>query len=105
MSTTVRVGVISTAGIANKVVQTCQSSPLLTVLAVSSRQEEKAKEFATKHGIPKAYGNYEVHLYAICLTLKDVINDPEVDLVYIPLPTAMHKEWTIKAARKGKHVL
>jgi predicted dehydrogenase len=56
----VRVGVISTAGIANKVVQTCQKSDLLVVVAVASRDELKAKEFAAKYNIPRHYGNYEV---------------------------------------------
>lgn len=107
MDTTVRVGIISTAGIANKVVHTCQASPLLSVVAVGSRDENKAKEFATKHNITHHYGNYEVGkgLQKRKTDTQDVLNDPEVDVVYIPLPTSMHKEWTIKAAKKGKHVL
>jgi len=94
MAHKIQVGIISTAGIANKVVPAFQGSSLYQVVAVGSRNESKAKEFAKKHNIPKFYGTYE-----------GVLDDPAVKLVYIPLPTSMHKEWTIKAAKKGKHVL
>ncbi|MDK2799243.1 MAG: hypothetical protein PWQ70_862 [Clostridiales bacterium] len=62
--------------------------------AIASRDEEKLKECQQQFGCPKAYKNYD-----------ELLDDPEIQAVYIPLPNAMHKEWTVKAARKGKHIL
>ncbi len=64
------------------------------VLSVASRNVEKAKEYARKFDIPRAYGSYE-----------ELLDDPEIQAVCVPLPNSLHKEWTIKAAEKGKHVL
>ncbi len=64
------------------------------VLAVASRNPEKAKEYARKFDILRAYGSYE-----------ELLDDPEIQAVCVPLPNSLHKEWTIKAAEKGKHVL
>eukprot|EP01102_Stenamoeba_stenopodia_P013177 TRINITY_DN423_c0_g1_i2.p1 TRINITY_DN423_c0_g1~~TRINITY_DN423_c0_g1_i2.p1 ORF type:complete len:379 (+),score=102.90 TRINITY_DN423_c0_g1_i2:48-1139(+) len=90
-----RLGILSTANIANKNVSAVKKLPesLIVVAAVASRSLEKAKEFAEKHQIPKAYGTYE-----------ELLDDKEIDAIYIPLPTSMHKEWVLKAAAKGKHI-
>ena len=64
------------------------------LVAVASRHEDRAREFAAEHGIPKAYGSYEA-----------MLADPEIDAIYIPLPNHLHKEWTIRAAEAGKHVM
>jgi xylose dehydrogenase (NAD/NADP) len=64
------------------------------VLAVASRDLTRATTFAAKMEIPKAYGSYQ-----------DLLNDPDVQAVYIPLPNSEHKEWTLKALEAGKHVL
>lgn len=64
------------------------------VVAVASRDATKAKEFAKKHGVPRALGSYD-----------ELLRDPSVDAVYIPLPNSMHAAWSIKALRSGKHVL
>ena len=64
------------------------------LLAIASRSEERAKRVAREFGIPKAYGDYD-----------ELLTDDEVEAVYIPLPNHLHKEWTIKSARKGKHIL
>lgn len=64
------------------------------VLAVASRDLTKAKEYARKFGIPRAYGSYE-----------ELLDDAEIQAVCVPLPNSLHKEWTLKAAEKGKHVL
>jgi len=61
---------------------------------VASRDAEKARVFAGELGIPRAYAGYE-----------QLLADPEIEAVYIPLPNSMHHEWTIKAARAGKHIL
>jgi xylose dehydrogenase (NAD/NADP) len=62
--------------------------------AVGSRLEEKASDFAKKFGIRKSYAGYE-----------RVLEDSQVDAVYISLPNSLHCEWTIRALQAGKHVL
>lgn len=62
--------------------------------AIAGRSPEKAQAFKEKYGFQVAYGNYD-----------DLINDPNVEAIYNPLPNTMHHEWTIKALRAGKHVL
>ncbi|EOD69055.1 Gfo/Idh/MocA family protein [Amycolatopsis vancoresmycina] len=62
--------------------------------AVAARDGERAREFATRFDIPKAYGSYE-----------DLLADPDVDAVYVSTPHALHKEWAIAAVEAGKHVL
>ncbi|NQY66977.1 MAG: Gfo/Idh/MocA family oxidoreductase, partial [Flavobacteriales bacterium] len=65
----------------------------LELHAVASRTKEKAEEFANQFGC-KAIVGYE-----------NLINDEEVQIVYMPLPTGLHKEWIQKAIAKGKHLL
>ena len=62
--------------------------------AIAGRSMEKADQFKEKYGFEKAYGSYE-----------ELLTDPEIEAVYIPLPNTMHYEWTIKALKSGKHVL
>ncbi|WP_331436723.1 Gfo/Idh/MocA family protein [Gordoniibacillus kamchatkensis] len=64
------------------------------VAAIASRDREKARTAAETHGIAKHYGSY-----------AELLADPDIDAVYIPLPNHLHREWTIRAARAGKHVL
>jgi predicted dehydrogenase len=86
---------MSTAGIATgKVITGIQGADRCEVLAIASRDEEKAKAAAAAHGIPRWYGSYEA-----------LLADPDVDAVYIPLPNHLHATWTMQAARAGKHVL
>jgi predicted dehydrogenase len=65
-----------------------------SVVAIASRDVEKARLAATTLGIPAAYGSYE-----------ELLSDPSVDAIYNPLPNQLHIPWTIKAAEAGKHVL
>lgn len=62
--------------------------------AIAGRSMEKAEVFRNKYGFKRAYGSYE-----------ELLEDPEVEAVYIPLPNTFHYEWTIKALQHGKHVL
>ena len=91
----IRWGVLSTAKIGReKVIPAIQKSTYAKVLAIGSRNIEKANETAKLLDIAKAYGSYE-----------EVLDDNEVDAIYIPLPNHLHIEWTIKALQAGKHVL
>lgn len=93
--TALRLGILSTAKIARtKVVPGMQRAERCEVTAIASRDAERAREVADQLGIPNAHGSYE-----------ELLADPDVDAVYIPLPNHLHAEWTIAAARAGKHVL
>jgi predicted dehydrogenase len=93
--TKVRWGVLSTADIAlGKVIPGMRRSQRCEVLAIASRDAERARRVAASHAIPRAHGSYEA-----------LLADPDVDAVYIPLPNHLHAQWTIAAARAGKHVL
>ncbi len=95
MSTKIRFGVLSTASIGvRKVIPAMQQGRLTTVTAIASRDLAKAREAASRLGIPKAYGSYE-----------ELLADPEIDAIYNPLPNQLHVPWSIKAAEAGKHVL
>jgi predicted dehydrogenase len=91
----VRWGVIGVAGIATrKVIPAMQQGRWSTVTAIASRDLSKAREAAATLGIPKAFGSYEA-----------LLEDPDVDAVYNPLPNHLHVPWSIRAAERGKHVL
>jgi predicted dehydrogenase len=64
------------------------------VVAVAARDESRAQEYASEHGIARAYGSY-----------RELIDDPEIDLVYNALPASGHAPWTISALESEKHVL
>jgi xylose dehydrogenase (NAD/NADP) len=90
-----RWGLLGTAAISfRSVIPGIQASETGVIEAVASREEQKAKDMADKIGIPKAYGSYEA-----------LLADPNIDAVYIPLPNHLHREWAIRAAEAGKHVL
>jgi predicted dehydrogenase len=88
-------GILSTSNFATeRFLPGVRKSPLVRLRAVGSRDLERAKAFAKTNGVAKAYGSYE-----------EVLRDPEIELVYIPLPNHLHVEWAIKTAKAGKHVL
>jgi D-xylose 1-dehydrogenase (NADP+, D-xylono-1,5-lactone-forming) len=64
------------------------------VVAIASRDRGRARRAADAHGIPQAYGTYD-----------ELLADPDVDAVYIPLPNHLHVPWAVRAADAGKHVL
>lgn len=91
----VRWGVLSTANIGvKKVIPAMQTSQLSPIRAIASRSLETAQRVAGELGIPVAYGSYE-----------ELLADPDIEAVYIPLPNHLHSEWTKAAAAAGKHVL
>jgi predicted dehydrogenase len=90
-----RWGVLSTAKIGiGKVIPATAAAARCEVVAIASRDLGRAQAAASELGIARAYGSYE-----------DLLADPDVDAVYNPLPNHLHAEWTIAAARAGKHVL
>jgi predicted dehydrogenase len=91
----VKWGVLGVASIATrKVIPGMQKCALSEIVAIASRDTGRAGRAASELGISKAYGSYE-HL----------LDDPEVEAVYNPLPNHLHVPWSIEAARRGKHVL
>jgi predicted dehydrogenase len=95
MSKRVKWGVLGVAGIAvKKVIPAMQRGEWSHVLAIASRDLNKAQQAAEQLGIPKAYGSYE-----------ELLADPEIEAVYNPLPNHLHVPWSVKAAEAGKHVL
>ncbi len=92
---TVKWGVLSTAKIGReKVIPGIQAAPNCEVIAIAGRDLARTNEVADQLGIPTRYGAYQ-----------QLLDDPTVDAVYIPLPNHLHMEWTIKAAEAGKHVM
>ncbi|HET9724138.1 MAG TPA: Gfo/Idh/MocA family oxidoreductase [Actinomycetota bacterium] len=90
-----RWGVLSTARIGReKVIPGIRSAERCEVVAIASRDGDRARSVAAELGIPRVHGSYEA-----------LLEDPEVEAVYIPLPNHLHAEWTIAAAQAGKHVL
>jgi predicted dehydrogenase len=71
-----------------------QASSNGELVAVASRDGERARAFAQAAGIPRHHGSYEA-----------LLEDADVDAIYIPLPNSMHREWSVRAAEHGKHVL
>lgn len=95
MSNKVKWGVLGYAKIAkDAVIPAIVKASNAEFYAIASRSKDKLKECQEDFECPKAYASYD-----------ELLDDPEVQAVYIPLPNKLHKEWTIKAARKGKHIL
>lgn len=93
-TTDLRFGVMGTALIATKIANAIHSAKGARLDVIASRNLARAKSWARRHKCPRAYASYE-----------ELLDDAEIDAVYIPLPNSMHHEWTIRAAEKGKHVL
>ena len=94
MTQTLRWGLLSTARINNALIPPLQLSKRNKLLAVASRSQEKADAYALEKKIKRAYGSYEA-----------LLADPEIDVIYNPLPNHLHAGWTIQAVEAGKHVL
>lgn len=95
MKEKVRWGVLGVAKIAvEKVIPAMQQGEDSTIVAIASRDSDRAQEAAEKLGINKAYGSYE-----------ELLKAPDIDAIYNPLPNHLHVPWSIQAAEAGKHVL
>ena len=94
-ATSVRWGVLSTSNIGLKVVAPAIArADGAELVGIASRTAGRAAEAAARLGLQRSYASYE-----------DLLADPDIDAVYIPLPNSLHKEWTVKALAAGKHVL
>jgi D-xylose 1-dehydrogenase (NADP+, D-xylono-1,5-lactone-forming) len=87
-------GIISTARINELFMAGARQSPEVALVAVASRSQDAAEQYASEHEIERAYGSYE-----------GLLADPEIEAVYISLPNSLHVEWSVRALRAGKHVL
>src|ERR1700704_5974972 len=94
MGNAVNWGILSTANINQKWIPGAHESPKVKLLAVASRDKERAEEYARSWEIERAYGSYD-----------ELLADPDIQAVYKPLPNTMHVEWSVKALEAGKHVL
>jgi predicted dehydrogenase/aryl-alcohol dehydrogenase-like predicted oxidoreductase len=90
----VRWGLLAAGNIAKAFAKGVMNSKLSELVAVGSRSQKNADAFGKEFGIKRRHGSYEA-----------LLNDPEVDAVYISTPHPMHAEWVIKACEAGKHVL
>ncbi|NJM41409.1 MAG: Gfo/Idh/MocA family oxidoreductase, partial [Anaerolineae bacterium] len=93
-SQTLNWGLLGTARINRSVIPALRISERNQLIAVASRRADKGREYADEWGIDIAYSAYE-----------DMLADPEVHVIYNPLPNGLHAEWTIQAVQAGKHVL
>ncbi|AWB92721.1 Gfo/Idh/MocA family protein [Aeromicrobium chenweiae] len=91
---TLRIGVLGAARIAGTALIEPAAQTGHRVVAVGSRDLDRARAFASRHGVQRAYGSYD-----------EVLADPEVDVVYNALVNSQHAPWNLRAVRAGKHVL
>ena len=91
---TVRWGVLGTAVIAKKIGAAVREARGTQLAGIASRSPDRAAAWAKEHAADRSHESYEA-----------LLDDPDIDCVYIPLPPSLHHEWTIRAAEKGKHVL
>ena len=89
-----RLGLLSTADINRKVIPGARASEKVDLVAVASRDQARAEAYAKQWEIERAYGSYEA-----------LLDDPDIDAVYISLPNTMHREWSIRSVEAGKHVI
>ena len=89
-----KLGLLSTADINQKLMAGARLADEVEVVAVASRSMERAASQASELGVPRALGSYE-----------ELLADPDVDAVYISLPNSMHVDWSVRALEAGKHVL
>jgi xylose dehydrogenase (NAD/NADP) len=89
-----RWGLLSTARINRMLIPAIRAAARSTLTTVASRSLELARAYADEWHIPRALGSYEA-----------LLDNPDIDVVYNPLPNSLHAEWTVRALDAGKHVL
>src|SRR5580692_12274231 len=88
-------GILSTANIGIKrVIPAILSGQRGVIAAIASRDAERARDVAARFGIARSYGSYQA-----------LLDDPQIEAIYNPLPNHLHVEWTVRALEAGKHVL
>jgi predicted dehydrogenase len=87
-------GLLSTARINRRLIPAIRATERADMVAVASRDLTQAEGYAAEWEIPRAHGSYEA-----------LLDDPDVDAIYVSLPNSLHAEWTVRAAQAGKHVL
>src|SRR5258706_12595764 len=91
----IRIGILGAAKIVPMaLVHPARSVPEVQLTSIAARDSKRAERFARMFRIPRVHSTYQ-----------DLLDDPEIDAIYNPLPNGLHAEWTIKALRAGKHVL
>jgi len=90
----VRLGIIGTGSILDRFLPGARRSAAIDVVAIASRNPDRARAAAAARSIPRSFGSYD-----------DLLADPDVDAVYICLPNSMHHPWAMRALAAGKHVL
>ncbi|KAF8863061.1 NAD(P)-binding protein [Acephala macrosclerotiorum] len=91
----IKFGILGAANIAPMALITpAKSHPEVIIQSVAARDREKAEKFAKANGIPQVHGSYQ-----------EMLDDPNIDAIYIPLPNSFHFEWAVRSIRAGKHVL
>src|SRR6266540_7194072 len=94
-SSPIRIGVLGAAAIVPMALTNpARSIPEASILAIAARDPKRAEAFARKHKIPRLHQMY-----------NDLLDNPDIDAIYNPLPNSLHAEWTIRALKAGKHVL
>jgi predicted dehydrogenase len=95
MNAPLRIGILGAARINGPaILQPVKEVPQVTIQAIAARDPKRAAAVAAKHSIPTVHSSYE-----------NLLADPKIDAVYIPLPNSLHASWSIKALQAGKHVL
>jgi predicted dehydrogenase len=92
---TVRMGLLGAARIAPQaLLKPAQQVAEVSVVGIGARDSTRAQVFAQKYNIPRVFASYD-----------ELLAEPEIDAVYIPLPNGLHEHWTLRALAAGKHVL
>ncbi|CAF0902254.1 unnamed protein product [Rotaria sp. Silwood1] len=90
-----KIGILGAANICNMaLINPASKLSNILIYGIAARDRQRAEAFARKHHIPKVYDNYD-----------ELLADPDITMIYNPLPNGLHYQWTMKALRAGKHVL